>query len=44
MECDPRPNYKGQAKRDDLVGLMPNFKIVKEYPGYNLLFENKLIA
>jgi FkbM family methyltransferase len=40
MECDPRPNYKGQAKRDDLVKLLPDFRVVKEYPGFNLLFVN----
>jgi FkbM family methyltransferase len=39
-ECDPRPNYQGQANLDELVALLPGFELVKEYPGYNFLFRN----
>ena len=39
-ECDPRPNYKGQATRDELAESLPEFELVREYPGYNLLFKN----
>jgi FkbM family methyltransferase len=39
-ECDSRPNYKQQATKDDLVAALPDFTLVAEYPGYNLLFRN----
>lgn len=39
-ECDPRPNYKGQASKDQLIELLDGFTLQAEYPGYNLLFRN----
>jgi len=38
-ECDSRPNYKGQATREDLIAALPGFSLVAEY-SYNLLFKN----
>ena len=43
-ECDPRPNYKDQATKDELIECLPGFQLVKEYPGFNLLFKNTQIA
>ena len=42
-ECDPRPNYKGQASKDQLIELLDGFTLEKEYPGFNFMFKNNSI-
>lgn len=39
-ECDPRPLYRGMAKKQDIVALLPGFEFVEEFGGYNFLFKN----
>jgi FkbM family methyltransferase len=43
-ECDPRPNYHNQATKEELVALLSGFELVKEFPGFNLLFRNLSIT
>jgi FkbM family methyltransferase len=40
-ECDPRPNYKGQPTKQQLIDALPGFKLEKEF-SYNILFANKM--
>lgn len=40
-ECDPRPNYRDQVTKQDLTNMLDGFKLLGEYPGYNLLFKNE---
>ena len=45
-ECDPRPNYRHQARLDDLNDILLNagFSYVSEYGGYNHLWKNNNLA
>jgi len=40
-ECDPRPLYHGMATLADLDRLLPNFRRIGEYSGFNHLWKNE---
>jgi FkbM family methyltransferase len=39
-ECDPRPLYKGMAKKQEIDSLLPGFSMVRPYPHFNFLWKN----
>lgn len=40
-ECDPRPLYHGMASLGELDRLLPNFRRIGEYSGFNHLWVNE---
>jgi len=40
-EIDPRPNYKGQASKQEVIEALSGFECLGEYAGFNFLFKNK---